>query len=190
MFRKHGSVHRDDPEPKMRFMTLGYNYVMTDDHAALLRCQLRKIDEILNQRRALATRYTKLLEPFNPKVGTSQVADINIPNRDYYVTPPMEPEGYGHSYQRYVVFLEKHDGISVRNELRARGIGVTFGYYDVPDEPFVEQNGIYKRCPIARACHRKTVALPLYHTMTLDQQDQVIRALHDVLQLPTSVASQ
>jgi perosamine synthetase len=189
ILRKHGAIHRDEPERKMRFVTLGYNYVMTDDHAALLRCQLKKIDEILNQRRALAKRYTQILNEFNPVIGTSKVGPMNVPDRDYYVSTPMEPEGYGHTYQRYVIFLEKHDGILVRNELQKRGIGVTFGYYDVTDEPFVRTLGIYKRCPISRVCYRKTVALPLFHTMTVEQQDRVLNMLREVLNLPFSVMS-
>lgn len=184
----HGSLARDVPEPHRRFRTLGYNLRMTDLQAALGRVQLQKLDEMVLRRRQLAGDYTRLIAPLNPireltpmKVGGQTV---RRPDREYVVSTPYEAEGVYQSFQRYVIFLEKHDGVFVRNELRRRGVDCTFGYYDVPDEPFAADAGIYKRCPNARLFHRKTVALPLYHTLTFEDQKRVVETLRQVLDLP------
>jgi len=187
ILRDHGSIKRDEPEYKSRFVTLGFNYRMTDLQAALGRVQLIKLEEMIQQRRKLATTYTELLENLNTVTSISQIqtreGTIPIPEKRYNIVTPYETEGYWHSYQRYVIYLTFHDGIIVRNELRKRGIGVTFGYYNVPDEPFAEKLQIYKRCPIARNCYRHTVALPLYHTISREQQEEVVNTLKEILKL-------
>jgi len=187
MLRDHGSIQRSEPEWKKRFVTVGFNYHMSDIHAAIGRVQLSKFEEMLNKRKEIASIYTELLEKLNPARGIislkTKVGEIPLPEKQYYIVTPYEPEGYYHAYQRYVIYLTYHNGVIVRNELRKRGIEATFGYYCVPDEPFAERMGIYKRCPIARNCFRHTVALPVYHNITREQQEKVVNTLKDILKL-------
>jgi len=187
MLRDHGSVYRSDPEPKKRFHALGFNYRMTDLQATLGRTQLKKLDQMILQRRQLASNYSEMLDELNPltgvKPGMTPEQVMKTHQKTYNIIIPYEMDGFYHSFQRYVIYVSNQDGILVRNELRKRGIGVSFGYYEVPDEPFVEQLGIYKRCPNARNAYRHTIALPLYHTMTVEQQEEVVNVLREVLKL-------
>jgi len=187
MLRDHGSIRRDDPEPKRRFVTIGFNYRMSDVHAALGRVQLAKINEMIMRRREAAGIYTEMLEELNPSptIGSfkSPVGNIPLPEKKYNIITPYETTGAFHTYQRYVIYLTYHDGISVRRQLREKGIEATFGYYNAADEPFAERLGIYKRCPITRKLFRHTVALPLYHTISKEDQEHVVNTLKSILKL-------
>lgn len=185
MLRDHGSISRSEPEHKKRFVTVGFNYRMSDDHAAVGRVQLAKLDEMIAQRRGVAGIYTQLLEKLNPTkyIGTDSGEIISSHEKTYnFVTPP-DPDGYFHTFQRYVIYLTYGDGVIVRNQMRKRGIETTFGFYCVPDEPFNDKLGIYKRCPIARKLFKHTLALPCYHTITKDQQETVVANLKEILKL-------
>lgn len=185
MLRDHGSIVRSEPEHKKRFVTVGFNYRMSDDHAAVGRVQLAKLEEMIARRRSVASIYTELLETLNPikMVGTSPERMIKTHEKTYNILTPFEGDGYFHTFQRYVIYLTYADGVIVRNEMRKQGIETTFGYYCVPDEPFNEQIGTYKRCPTARKCFQHTLALPCYHTITKDQQETVVNTLKEILRL-------
>ncbi|MFQ6064272.1 MAG: DegT/DnrJ/EryC1/StrS family aminotransferase [Candidatus Bathyarchaeia archaeon] len=187
MLRDHCSLYRADPEPKKRFMAVGFNYRMSDIAAALGRVQLAKMDEMIYRRREAASIYTQMLEEYNPapRVSTlkTPVGTIPIPEKQYNIVTPYEPEGCFHTFQRYVIYLTFHNAVLVRNQMRAKGIEVKFGYYNAPDEPVSERLGIYKRCPISRACFHHTVALPIYHTITREEQQRVVETLAEVLKL-------
>ena len=71
----------------------GYNYRMSDIHAAIGLAQFRKIDYILKKRIALANRYTQYLS--------------DIP----YIIPPCVPQGYMHTFQSYVIRLSEKSPI-------------------------------------------------------------------------------
>lgn len=187
MLRNHGAIERSEPEPKKRFVTVGFNYRLSDLEASIGRVQLQKLDEMIARRREAANVYSELLNKLNPVETIGSIkgkgGDIPLPEKRYNIVFPLERDGYIPAFQRYVIFLTYHNAVLVRNEMRKRGIGVTFGYYNVPDEPFAERQGIYKRCPIARNCFRHTVALPMYHTITIDEQKKVVDTLKEILKL-------
>lgn len=187
MLRNHGAIRREEPEPKMRFIVPGFNYRMSDLEAGLGRVQLEKLDEMISRRREAASLYHELLSALNPvktmKSMKTATGNVPLPDKRWNIVTAYDREGYFHTFQRYVIYLTFHNAISVRQQLQKKGIGATFGYYCVPDEPFAERLGIYKRCPIARQCFMHTVALPLYHTITMDQQQQVVDTLKAILKL-------
>jgi dTDP-4-amino-4,6-dideoxygalactose transaminase len=145
------------------FNRLGFNYRMTDLQAAIGIEQMKRLEGILDARRARAARYTEAL------TGMSGLR------------PPVEPDGYTHVYQSYVVFIE--DGGDARDELASRldGMGIAsrqgthavhaLGYYrdkyDLSPEDF----------PNAWAADRQSLTLPLYATMSDEEQSYVIDAV-------------
>lgn len=150
---------------------LGFNYRMTDIQGAIGCAQIKKFEFITARRQELAHRYDKLLAEAVPFVRT-----------------PFTPEGYTHVYQTYccLVDLEKigretvDEGNTFRNEwmdlLEQNGIATrqgthalhTLGYY-------VEKYGFrHEDLPGAYASDRLSIAIPLYVTLTEEDQDYVV----------------
>jgi perosamine synthetase len=82
-----------------QYLSLGYNYRMTDVQAAIGREQLARLDDLVAGRRALAARYHALLARI-PGVGV-----------------PHEPEWARSNWQSYCVRLP--DGVSQRDVMQA-----------------------------------------------------------------------
>jgi perosamine synthetase len=148
---------------------LGFNYRLTDIHAALGSSQLRKLPRFLERRRELVTLYDRLLG-----------------DRDDLVLPVVPP-GSEPAWHLYVVrlALEKLDGDrdSVFRALRAENIGVNVHYKPV------HLLGYYRRLlgasegdhPVAEDAYRRLLTLPLFPAMTDDDVVSVVTALDKVL---------
>jgi perosamine synthetase len=144
---------------------LGYNFRMTDIQAAVGLEQMKKLPYIVEQRRRLARRYNKRL--------------AEIPE----VEPPYVPARAEHSYQSYVIRLTPQCRLS-RDELlrELASCGVSCRHtLSCHDEPYFRQfcDGVY--LPITDEIIRTTVCLPLYPTMTEEEQDYVVESLQEVL---------
>ena len=145
------------------FNRLGFNYRMTDLQAAIGIEQMKRLDGILDARRGRAARYTDAL--------------TGLPG----LRTPIEPDDCTHVYQSYVLWVE--DGGVARDALaeRLEGQGIAsrqgthavhaLGYYrdryDLSPEDF----------PNAWAADRQSLTLPLYATMSDDEQAYVIDAV-------------
>ena len=146
---------------------LGYNYRMTDIHAALGKSQLTRLDEYVERRNSLALRYDELLEGFS----------LNLP----LVLP-----GNRSAFHLYVVRLEgastdKHQMIF--EALRARGIGVNVHYIPVHFQPYYRALGFKAgQFRVAEKHAISAMSLPLFASLTDVQQDQVVNGLREVLE--------
>jgi dTDP-4-amino-4,6-dideoxygalactose transaminase len=134
---------------------LGYNYRMTDIQAALGSSQLKRIDEFLARRRALAARYD--------------------------VTRPYQ-RGDGISAWHLYVIHVSGDRRKVFDDLRARGVGTNVHYIPVHLQPYYRALG-FKRgdFPNAEAYYDGAITLPLFPRMTDADQDRVVDALAKAL---------
>jgi perosamine synthetase len=145
------------------YTEVGFNMRMTDIQAAVGLVQLRRLDEMVARRRALAVRYRDLLG--------------DIPGL-YAVTDP----GYGESnYQAFWVRLP--DDFPLRRNgvlafLADRGISARRGIMAAHLEPAYRDHP-HGDLPVTEALAEQTLILPMYHTMTEDEQDRVVEALHD-----------
>jgi dTDP-4-amino-4,6-dideoxygalactose transaminase len=169
LFRSHGGVRAGG---RFTFHEAGFNYRLSDVHAALGVAQMRRLPDILARRRALADRLSKRLAA----VGG--------------VTPPSEPAWAGHVFQAYVTCLDEGvDRDAVVAGLAAHGIETTIGTYALHAQPFFGRTYGYRPgdLPWSYAASHQTLALPLYPQMTEDQADLVADALETVLAsvLPT-----
>lgn len=154
---------------------LGYNYRLTDIQAAVGREQLKRLPEIVRQRRALAARYTQLLSPIRG------------------LTPPQEPEWARSNWQSYCVRLGPGlDQVSVMQRLLDRGIATRRGIMSSHREPAYASEKwscgtragdcVCPRgtCERLRESERATdgcVLLPIYPQMTSEEQDFVVASL-------------
>ncbi len=153
---------------------LGFNYRMTDIQGAIGCAQMKKLDFITKRRQELAARYDRLLPQAVP-----------------FLITPFVPDGYTHVYQTYCCMVDLKaigratvdEGNAFRNELmdqlEQNGIATrqgthalhTLGYY-------VGKYGFrHEDLPGAYACDRLSIALPLFVTMTEEDQDYVIEML-------------
>lgn len=159
VLRTHGAVRGD---LFMEFVDIGFNYRMSDVHAAIGLAQLRKLEWILSQRRQLAAALSE-------RIGT-------IPG----IQAPVTPEGLEHSFQSYVVMLDSSiDRDAVIRRMREHDVETTLGTYGMHLQPvFVERFGPQEdRLPIATAAHRQALTLPLYPQLTSEDLDTVAAAL-------------
>jgi len=154
---------KDDPSPPS-FNTLGYNYRMSDIQAAIGVEQMKKLPWIIDRRVEIADWY-----------------DAELQGLDCIQTP-YTPEGYGHTYQSYVITL-RNVRDTVMAELAEKGIGTRQG------TSAVHQLGYYRKkyglksndFPVSALADRFTLALPMYPEMTEAEQDYVIENVRQIV---------
>lgn len=139
---------------------LGFNYRLTDVHAALGTSQLRKLDRFVDRRNELAARYRELL------------ADLPVE------LPPAAPAGSKHAYHLFV--LRVPDRKRVYDELRADGVGTQVHYVPVHHHP-IYAGASSGALPNADAAYERILSIPLFPSLTFDEQDHVVSSLRRAL---------
>jgi dTDP-4-amino-4,6-dideoxygalactose transaminase len=147
---------------------LGYNYRMTELQAALGISQMTRVDEFVAQRHHLAKRYYQALE--------------SLP----LTLPWQHPDSYS-GLHLFVIRLNleqsKLTHRDVFEALRTNGIGVNLHYIPVHTQPYYEAFGFKENdFPEAMKYYVEAISLPMFHGMTVQQQDEVISVLKEVLQ--------
>ncbi len=142
---------------------LGWNYRLSDLQAALGHSQLSRLADLVARRRALADRYDRAL---------AGVEGLELPPR---------PPGRSSAWHLYVVAAGPAfgwTGDELIDALRMEGIGATRHY------PCVHLLAAYRaeghapgEAPRAEALVPQLVTLPLFPTMTGQDQDDVIAAV-------------
>ncbi|MCU1263521.1 MAG: glutamine--scyllo-inositol transaminase [Bryobacterales bacterium] len=149
---------------------MGFNYRMTDIQAAVGREQLKRLPQIVERRRDLASAYGNLLA-LHPGIGL-----------------PLEPEWACSNWQSYCVRLP--DSViqrSVMQFLLDRGIHTRRGIMNSHREPAyadgtASRNG--SPLPESERAQHNCLILPLFHQMTEGDQSRVAQCLIDAVQHP------
>lgn len=150
-----------------RHEELGFNYRMTDLQAAVGLAQMQKLDEIQKRRAAIADAY---------RVALGDVGWLGLPRVD---------EEYLHGYQAFVTLVAEDapcDRDTLAGKLEDAGIATrpgthaahALGYYRTRYGTRIED------CPIAWAAEQRSLALPLFATMTDAEFQYVVDRLHAV----------
>lgn len=147
---------------------LGFNYRMTDIHAALGIKQLERLDDFLERRHNIAKRYDERLK-----------ADRLI--------KPTQAANTRTSYHLYPVRIDptksRHRQIDVYEALRTAGIGVNLHYAPVYRQPYYENLGFVEGyCPEAERYHREAISLPIFPDLSTSQQDEVIDLINALME--------
>jgi aminotransferase EvaB len=140
----------------------GYNSRLDELHAEILRRRLARIGRYIDRRRELARRYD------------AQLASSGL-------VLPKTQEGNTHVYHLYVVRHPARDAI-VR-ALSDRGITVGIHY---PWPIHLMRAYAYLGCregslPATEQAAQEIFSLPIYPSLTNDEQDRVCEALHEVV---------
>ena len=161
-FRSHGTVRRPNIGGwAYDVVELAYNYRLTDVQAALGSSQLRKLERFVSRRRELAARYRDLL------------ADMPLE------LPPDAPAGFSHGYHLFAIQVD--DRRRVYDELRARGVGVQVHYVPIHHHTIYRDSVVSDSLPETDRAATKILSLPLFPSLTENEQDQVVAALSEVL---------
>ncbi len=163
LLRSHGGIRRDD---RFMFHEAGFNYRLSDIHAAVGVAQMRRLDAVVARRRALAEAYRERL---------AVVPRLRLPH---------EPPDREHVYQAFVALLDEDvDRDEVVAHLRAQGIETTIGTYALHDQPYFRRAlPSQPDCPRSRLASQQSIALPLYPAMSDEDVDFVAGGLAEVLE--------
>jgi len=174
LFRSHG-VTRDPNQMQgashgawyYQQIELGYNYRMTELQAALGVSQMTRLDAFVHQRHLLAARYDQLLSTL-PIITPFQLPNTYSGLHLYIIRLSLDKITFTHQ--------------QVFDRLREQGIGVNVHYIPIHTQPYYQQMGFrVGDFPIAEQYYQEAISLPLFHSMTFEQQDQVIAALRHAL---------
>ena len=146
---------------------LGFNYRMTDVLAALGLSQMTRLDAFVARRHELARRYDELLSPL----------------------PLILPHTISEAFSALHLYVVQIDGNrtdrprrQVFEAMRAAGIGVNVHYIPVHLQPYYRSLGFKPGdFPVSEAYYSRAITLPLYATLTNDQQDKVVESLRQAL---------
>ena len=176
LYRSHGITHdralmshpTDDPW-YYEMVDMGYNYRMTDMQAALLKSQLSKLQLFSERRDQLTKRYNEALKKLPGVI-------LQAANPDSETTRHL-----------YILQLDLEKLTCTRREffdaLKAENIICQVHYIPVYYFPQYEKMG-YKKglCPKAERLYERILSLPLYYSLSDEEQDAVILAIKKVLQ--------
>lgn len=142
---------------------LGFNYRLTDIHAALGLSQFSKLDSFVNARQQLVEHYNQAFNRYAEIKPLSQ-----------------HPDSYS-SYHLYVVRLisltqEQHKACV--GYLRQQGIVGHLHYIPIYLQPYYQQLGFKAGyCPQAENYYQQAVTIPLFPGLSLQEQNTVVNTL-------------
>jgi perosamine synthetase len=166
--RDEAVVYRDQGKAGFlggEHIRLGAAWRMSEIHAAIALVHLRRLDEFIAARQAVAARYDEALADIE---GVSALA---------------LPDGCVSNYYKYVAMLEPGiDRAELKGRLRELGVALSGEVYPRPlhREPvFADLHA--DPLPVADdVCHRQ-ICLPIHSDMTSDEAEQVVAALRTTL---------
>lgn len=170
LFRSHGITRETDlmtgNEGGWYYeqLDLGYNYRITDIQCALGISQMKKLDQFVARRRRLVQRYNEAFR------------DIRE------IVCPFQREGCNNSWHLYVIQVPEGRRKAVYDKLQEAGIHVNVHYIPVYKHPYYREHGYAQTyCVNAEALYESIISLPLYYSMTEEEQDYVIDKVRKIV---------
>lgn len=164
LLRTHG-ITKDPKEMShsdggwyMEMQALGMNYRIPDILCALGISQLKRIEQNLKNRRAIAQRYDQGLRGLPVK------------------TPPTS-ERIRNAYHLYVIQTDRRK--ELYDFLKTRGVYCQVHYIPIYQQPYYIQKYGRQSLPATEHYYARTLSLPMYHSMTETDQAQVISLIRE-----------
>ena len=145
---------------------LGFNYRMTDIHAALGISQFKRIDQYVVDRNNIAIKYQEML--------------ANLP-----LKLPFIDQSILSSFHLYVVRLED-DIIDERDrvfsKLREKNILVNLHYIPVYLHPYYQKIGFNKGyCPNAEVFYKSAISIPIFPRLSSKDQSYIVNEIKKII---------
>ena len=138
---------------------LGYNFRMTDLHAAIGLVQLGKLNKFNQQRRQNAAFLSANLKG---------------------VLPPFTPEGYEHIYHQYTIRVDADRRDALIEFLKERQVGSMI-YYPVPIHKqsfYIEELGYSVSLPETDKAAAEVLSLPVHPALTAANLETIVEAVN------------
>jgi len=166
LWRQHGmsvsDTARDGASTVIfeEYPVTGFNYRLTDVQAAIGRRQLERLSDIVDRRRSLSEAYRRRL---------AELAGV---------LPPVEPAWARSNWQSFCVRLPRHvDQASVMQNMLDAGVATRRGVMCAHLEAAYADRCAPCALPQSIRARDECLLLPLFPTMTEDDQEQVVSAL-------------
>ena len=157
LIRSHGRAENANyfsSTEYMDYVTLGYNFRMSDITASLGIAQLKKLDKIIEVRRRNAERMSTRL---------SGITEIEV---------PCSPDGFFHVYQLYTIRLKEGSGKrdALARYLAQKGI-MTRVYFTPVHFTHFYKNKLGYNCELSTTerLSEQVLTLPMYPSLTEDE---------------------
>ncbi|MCD6019433.1 MAG: pyridoxal-5-phosphate-dependent protein [Bacteroidetes bacterium] len=154
-------MHKNDGGWYYEMQELGYNYRITDFQAALGTSQLKKADAGLIKRKEIAQIYFDAFKNNKKIKGQSGVVE-------------------GHAYHLYIIEVDQRK--ELYDHLRSKNIFCQVHYIPVHTLPYYEnlgwKQGVFKH---AENYYKGCLSLPMYPTLTKEEQSFVIEQINNFL---------
>jgi len=165
LIRNHGRAGYGPHE----IVQIGYNYRLSDIHAAIGLNQMKHIDMFLEQRDKIARIYHE---------GLSKIS---------WIKPQHVRDGNASSYYAYIVNLADNSPIGrdeLVKKLNDHGVMTSIVYYPVHLQPLYVNLFGFKAgmLPVAEELGRRSFALPMYNGMSVDEANYVVEVIKNVVE--------
>jgi dTDP-4-amino-4,6-dideoxygalactose transaminase len=159
LFRHHGQ----NEKKRYEYTGIGYNYRMTDIHAAIALTQLKRVNEITKKRQKNASRFTNALK-----------------NIRGLITPKVEPDRT-HAFHQYTLRVTKDfksNRDTLMNILEKKGIQSNI-YYPKPLYRFthLSEKPDIKKFPVTERMIREVLSIPVHPRLTQKQIYYIINTI-------------
>lgn len=141
---------------------LGFNFRMTDVHAAIGLEQLKKLETFNQKRRA------------NAAFLSSNLQGVKV---------PKVPEGYEHVFHQYTVRVAGGKRDSLRTYLQEKGIGSEV-YYPVPVHKqsfYVQELGYNISMPQSEQAAQEVLSLPIHPALSQADLETIVNAVNEFM---------
>jgi len=173
LLRSHGITRnlelinkKTDEQWYYQQIDLGFNYRMTDIQAALGISQIQRLDEYIFKR-------SKIIKKYNQEL------------KDYPLVLPYQHQDTSSAYHLYVIKISKYSPLTRRqlfDKLIDKNIGANVHYIPIHTQPYYQRMGFKQGdFPNAEDYYQHSISLPVFPTLTDDEQNYIIDTLKESL---------